>query len=108
MTAAQLEVLMYLWECDVLAIISAMGFDKALMFGQSGGGIIALELAASRPEVIDFLVVYEAPVTEVLPEPEAAKWRSFYQQVFALALYHTNPGMSNKEQRAGLSNKVLS
>jgi hypothetical protein len=38
-----------------------------------------------------FLVVYEAPVTEVLPEPEAAKWRSFYQQVFAFALYHTNP-----------------
>lgn len=54
-----------------------------------------------------FFFVYEAPVTEVLPEPEAAKWRSFYQQVFALALYHTNPGMSNKEQRADLSNKVL-
>jgi hypothetical protein len=33
----------------------------------------------------DFLVVYEAPVTEVLPELEAAKWRSFSQQVFALA-----------------------
>jgi hypothetical protein len=54
-----------------------------------------------------FLVVYEAPVAEVLPVPEAAKWRSFSQQVFALALYHTNPGMSKKEQRAGLSNKVL-
>jgi hypothetical protein len=54
-----------------------------------------------------FLVVYEAPVTEVLPEPEAAKWRSFSQQVFALALYHTNPGISKKEQRAGLSTKVL-
>jgi hypothetical protein len=45
-----------------------------------------------------FLVVYEAPVTEVLPEPEAAKWRSFYQQVFALALYRTNPGCQIKNR----------
>jgi hypothetical protein len=53
-------------------------------------------------------VQYHPRLTEVLPEPEAAKWRSFSQQVFALALSHPNPGMSTQEQRASLSNKVSS
>ncbi|MGH9953144.1 MAG: alpha/beta fold hydrolase, partial [Nitrososphaeraceae archaeon] len=38
---------------DAAAIIKAMGYDKAFVFGSSGGGIISLELAATRPEVID-------------------------------------------------------
>jgi pimeloyl-ACP methyl ester carboxylesterase len=42
-----------------------MGSDKAIIFGSSGGGIIGLELAAANPEVIDFLIIHEAPVIEL-------------------------------------------
>jgi pimeloyl-ACP methyl ester carboxylesterase len=44
---------------DAAAIIKAMGIDKAIIFGSSGGGIIALELAVANPKMIDFLIVHE-------------------------------------------------
>ena len=48
-------------------IIKEMGNDKTIIYGSSGGGIIGLELAAAKPEVIDFLIVREPPVIELLP-----------------------------------------
>ena len=62
---------------DAAAIIKAMGHDKAIIFGSSGGGIISLELATTRPEIIDFLIVHEPPMIELLPAADANKWRSF-------------------------------
>lgn len=67
---------------DATAIIKAMGVDKAIVFGSSGGAIIGLELAAAKPEVIDFLIVHEAPVIELLPAGNAEKWRSFHYNIY--------------------------
>jgi pimeloyl-ACP methyl ester carboxylesterase len=63
---------------DAAAIIKAIGNDKAIVFGCRGGGIVSLELAAVKPEVIDFLVVHEPPVIELLPAADAEKWRSYH------------------------------
>jgi pimeloyl-ACP methyl ester carboxylesterase len=63
---------------DAASIIKAMGFDKAIVVGRSGG----LELAATRPELIDFLIVHEAPVIELLPEPKAQRWRTFVDEIY--------------------------
>ncbi len=65
---------------DVVAIISKMGFSSAIVFGNSGGGIIALELAALRPDLISFLIVHEVPIIEILPDPK--KWRSFNNDIY--------------------------
>jgi pimeloyl-ACP methyl ester carboxylesterase len=59
-----------------------MGFDKAIVIGRSGGAIIGLELAATRPELVDFLIVHEAPVIELLPEPKAKIWRTFVDEIY--------------------------
>jgi len=59
-----------------------MGFKKAVVLGRSGGAIIGLELAATRPEMIDFLIVHEAPVIELLSEADAEKWRSFVRDIY--------------------------
>ena len=67
---------------DAASIIKTMGFDKAIVIGRSGGAIIGLELAATRPELIDFLIVHEAPVIELLPEPKAQRWRTFSDQIY--------------------------
>lgn len=67
---------------DAAAIIKAMGADKAIVFGSSGGAIIGLELAAAIPKAIDFLIVHEAPVIELLPETDADKWRSFVYDIY--------------------------
>ena len=68
---------------DAASIIKAMGFDKAIVVGRSGGAVIGLELAATRPELIDFLIVHEAPVIELLNEPKAQKWRTFVDEIYA-------------------------
>ena len=67
---------------DAASIIKAMGVEKAIVLGRSGGAIIGLELAATRPELIDFLIVYEAPVIELLPESKAQRWRTFVETIY--------------------------
>jgi pimeloyl-ACP methyl ester carboxylesterase len=67
---------------DAYAIIQAMGTDKAIVFGSSGGAIIGLELAATRPEVIDFLIAHEPGVIDLIAEPEGEKWSSFHRDIF--------------------------
>jgi pimeloyl-ACP methyl ester carboxylesterase len=67
---------------DAVAIIKAMDHDKAIIFGSSGGGIISLELAANKPDVIDFLIVHEPPVIELLPATDANKYRLFHHDIY--------------------------
>ena len=61
---------------DAASVINKMGFDKAIVIGRSGGAIIGLRTRATRPELVDFLIVHEAPVIELLPEPKAQRWRT--------------------------------
>ena len=44
--------------------------------------IIGLELAAAKPEVIDFLIVHEPPVIELLPAADAQKWCTFHYDIY--------------------------
>ena len=59
-----------------------MEVEKAIVLGRSGGAIIGLELASARPEIIDFLIVHEAPVIELLPKPNAQRWRTFVDEIY--------------------------
>ena len=65
----------------MVSIIKAMGFEKAVVVGRSGGAIIGLELAP-KPEVIDFLIVHEPPVIELLPGPDLQRWRTFVDKIY--------------------------
>jgi pimeloyl-ACP methyl ester carboxylesterase len=67
---------------DAASIIKATGGGKAVVVGRSGGAIVGLELATTKPELIDFLIVYEAPVIEILPKDDAEKWRSFVRSIY--------------------------
>jgi pimeloyl-ACP methyl ester carboxylesterase len=67
---------------DAAFIIKAMGVDKTIVVGRSGGAVIGLELAATRPEIIDFLIVHEAPVIELLPDSNAQRWRMFVDEIY--------------------------
>lgn len=44
--------------------------------------IIGLELAAAKPEVIDFLIVHEAIVIELLSDSNAQRWRTFVDEIY--------------------------
>jgi pimeloyl-ACP methyl ester carboxylesterase len=52
---------------DAAFIIKSIGDGKAAaaaaaVVGRSGGAVVGLELATIRPELVDFLIVHEAPV----------------------------------------------
>jgi pimeloyl-ACP methyl ester carboxylesterase len=55
---------------DARAIIEASGFAHACVFGNSGGAIIALDLAVRHPHLVDTLIAHEPPLIRALPDPE--------------------------------------
>lgn len=54
---------------DALAVLDAAGISSALVFGNSGGASIALDLAARHPDRVEAAVAHEPPVPAVLPDP---------------------------------------
>lgn len=72
---------------DTASIIETIGDGKTIVVGRSGGAIIGLELAATRPELIDFLIVHEPPLIELLQETESRRWRSFVEEVYIKGLH---------------------
>jgi pimeloyl-ACP methyl ester carboxylesterase len=80
---------------DAASIIKATGGGKAVVVGRSGGAIIGLELATTKPELIDFLIVYEAPVVE--------KWRSFVRNIYTKS-QHEGSGAAQTEFMRSLIN----
>jgi pimeloyl-ACP methyl ester carboxylesterase len=68
---------------DAAVVIKSIGDNKkATVLGRSGGAIISLELAATRPELIDFLIVHEAPVIKLLSNSDAQRWRAFVDKIY--------------------------
>ncbi|WP_051935439.1 alpha/beta fold hydrolase [Deinococcus sp. YIM 77859] len=103
-------------QADVAALIHALGYGRAHVVGHDWGGIIAWALAVRQPEVVDRLVILNAPhpaaVRRVFRKP--AQWfRSWYIFFFQLpwlperflrrfgrwALRGTNPAAYTEEDR---------
>jgi pimeloyl-ACP methyl ester carboxylesterase len=53
---------------DVAAIVKALGFQKGIIFGNSLGGVLAFQVAIDHPEIIEHMVVHEAPMFMILPD----------------------------------------
>ena len=55
--------------------------DKpAIVFGNSSGATVALEVLIRYPERVDIVVAHEPPVVNLLPD--AAKWIAFFDEVY--------------------------
>lgn len=55
---------------DVHRLLLALGGEPAYVFGNSGGAVTGLALAARHPGLVHALVVHEPPLTELLPDGE--------------------------------------
>ncbi len=64
------EISMSEQSADAVAVLQACGFGSALIFGNSGGATIALDLAAFHPDAVDAVVAHEPPLPRVLPDPD--------------------------------------
>jgi pimeloyl-ACP methyl ester carboxylesterase len=67
---------------DAAFIIKSIGDGKAAaVVGRSGGAVISLELATIRPELVDFLIVHEAPVIKLLPDSDVQATKALAARV---------------------------
>ena len=66
---------------DARAVIDALAGGKAIVYGSSLGGLIALELAARHPDALTALIVHEPPAVNVLADREES--RAFLQSIHA-------------------------
>lgn len=71
-------------QAEILSsVLDAVGTSRATLVGASYGGMVALALAASRPERVERLVVISAPAA---PHPAATAARELQRRVVALGL----------------------
>jgi pimeloyl-ACP methyl ester carboxylesterase len=61
---------------DARALIEGLAGGQALVFGNSGGAIVALDLAARYPNVVRGLIAHEPPVVGILPADDP--WHDFF------------------------------
>jgi pimeloyl-ACP methyl ester carboxylesterase len=64
---------------DALAVLRANGFDSGLVFGNSGGASVALDLAAHHPGAVEAVVCHEPPVPTVLTD--GADYLSVFDEI---------------------------
>ena len=58
---------------DVAGILDAYGIDRAYLFGNSSGGVIALEVLARHSDRLLAAIVHEPPVMRLLAEDDPAR-----------------------------------
>lgn len=67
---------------DAAAVLAAVNLGPAYVFGNSAGANIALKVTEDHPHLVRGLIDHEPPITDLLPQPEAGKWRVFFDRVY--------------------------
>ncbi len=65
---------------DVRHLIEQLTDKPAVVFGNSSGATVALEVLVRYPERVDTVVAHEPPIVNLLPD--AAKWIAFFDEVY--------------------------
>ena len=95
------------WESagDVIAIITALGYSKASLFGTSSGGLIALQVVASYPEYVSACVIHEIPIITILPNDEI--WRIHNAYIVMQTYEESGAEAALEKFKAGLLKKLV-
>jgi pimeloyl-ACP methyl ester carboxylesterase len=65
---------------DAVAVLRAVGEQSAVVFGNSSGAVIALDMAMSQPHAVRAVIAHEAPIARL--HPNARKWQRFFATVY--------------------------
>jgi pimeloyl-ACP methyl ester carboxylesterase len=66
---------------DAVSVLRAAGEQSAVVFGNSSGAVIALDMARTQRDAVQAVVVHEAPLARL--HPQARKWQRFFGNVYA-------------------------
>jgi pimeloyl-ACP methyl ester carboxylesterase len=65
---------------DAAEVIRAAGETSAIVFGNSSGAVVALDMAITQPQAVRAVVVHEPPLT--LMHQNTNKWKKFFAKVY--------------------------
>jgi pimeloyl-ACP methyl ester carboxylesterase len=74
---------------DAIAVLHAAGETAAFVFGNSSGGVIALDMVAHHPHAVRGAVVHEVPLARL--HPDARKWQRFFARVYLTSFLLGSP-----------------
>jgi pimeloyl-ACP methyl ester carboxylesterase len=69
---------------DAVAVLHAAGESSAFIFGNSGGAVIALDMARTQPQACRAIIAHEPPVARI--HPDAMTWLRFFAAVYGTGL----------------------
>lgn len=69
---------------DVLAVLRDLGRQKAVIIGHDWGGIVAWRLAMDHPEVVDRLVILNAPHPRAMAREMRKGWMQRLRSIYVL------------------------
>ncbi|RGP79887.1 hypothetical protein FLONG3_1958 [Fusarium longipes] len=73
---------------DIRAVIKAIGFQKAIIFGSSSGGIFGYQFAHDFPEMVIHLISHEAGISVLMPDAS-----EIYDWMYGLIELHKTKGL---------------
>ena len=82
---------------DVVGIVKALGYEKAITIGHDWGGPIALNTAALHPEIITATGTMSVPYMSRGPMPTLDLWKEIYKNHFFYQLYFQKEGVAEAE-----------
>ncbi|OGO79340.1 MAG: hypothetical protein A2Y23_00960 [Clostridiales bacterium GWB2_37_7] len=65
---------------DAAAVIRAAGEASAIVFGNSSGAVVAVDMAITQSQAVRAVIVHEPPLT--LMHPKTNKWKKFFAKVY--------------------------
>jgi len=68
---------------DAVAVLHAAGEQSAVVFGNSSGAVIALDMATTQPDAVRAVIAHEPPLATV--HPDAEKWQRFFTNVHRMS-----------------------
>jgi pimeloyl-ACP methyl ester carboxylesterase len=97
---------------DVRRLVEQLTDKPAIVFGNSSGATVALEVLIHFPERVDTVVAHEPPVVNLLPD--AAKWIAFFNGIYdtyrqsgvAEAMRQFGSGVLGSEDRQVLAHNM--
>ena len=66
---------------DAATVLRAVGEPSAVVFGNSSGAVIALDMAKTQSSAVRAVVAHEPPLARM--HPNACKWQRFFANVYA-------------------------
>jgi pimeloyl-ACP methyl ester carboxylesterase len=82
---------------DVLAVLTEVGEESAFVFGNSSGGVIALDFVKKFPGTVIKAIIHEPPLANFANDP--TKWLKFFDGCYQTAL---NKGSDKAAAKFGM------